>query len=299
MEGFDVLATRGVIIWVALAAAAAILKGMLTPLLRVGAKGCDPSVGAGYFALCLALCAAAVAYLDGSLPALRLLTNDVLLRYALCGLVSALTWLNLMTALTGGLSSKVAPILNVSTVLTLVASYFLFGARLGLWRLCCMLLILLGTVLMLSRTKTLRGQYWFVYALLALLFYTALKILRTLLLPDVADTDMVYQIVRAGSAAIPLWIFAFARGKQKTFSAMPAASWVCIPLAALAYAGGWACYFLSSRYGNMDSLTPVTIASFASMLLFSRVIAKERQPVGAIFGSILVMLGMFAILMGF
>ena len=60
MEGFDVLATRGVIIWIALAAAAAVLKGMLTPLLRVGAKGCDPSVGAGYFALCLALCAAAV-----------------------------------------------------------------------------------------------------------------------------------------------------------------------------------------------------------------------------------------------
>ena len=48
----------------------------------------------------------------------------------------------------------------------------------------------------------------------------------------------------------------------------------------------------------MDALRPVTILSFASMLLFSRVIAKERQPIGAIFGSILVMLGMFAILMG-
>lgn len=298
MEGFDVLATRGVVIWIALAAAAAVLKGMLTPLLRVGAKGCDPSVGAGYFALCLALCAAAVAYLDGTLFTLVALDNARLMRYALCGLISALTWLNLMTALTGGLSSKVAPIINVSTVLVLVASHFLLGTRLGLWRLCCMLLILLGTVLMLSRTKTLRGQYWFIYAVLALVFYTALSLVRTLLLPDVADTDMPYQIVRSATAALLLWIFAFVRGKQRTLQAMPAASWIGIPLSALAYAGGWACYYLSARYGAMDALRPVTILSFASMLLFSRVIAKERQPIGAIFGSILVMLGMFAILMG-
>lgn len=298
MEGFDVLATRGAIVWVALAVAAAVLKGMLTPLMRAGAKGSDPSIGAAYFAFCLTLGYAAVAYLEGMLPALSGIKNDALLRYALCGVLSALTWLNLFTALTGGLSSKVAPIVNVSSIVTLVASHFLFGARLGLWRMCCILLILLGTVLMLSRTKTLRGQYWFVYALFAMAFYSALSVVKALLLPDVGD-DMSYHIVRSATAGLLLLLFALVRGKQRTLRAMPAASWVCIPLAAFVYAGSFACYYLSSLRGDMSMLSPVAIVSFASMLFFSRVIGKERQPVGAVFGGILVMLGMFAILMGF
>ncbi len=298
MAGFDVLTTRVAIIWVALAVAAAVLKGMLTPLMRAGAKGSDPSIGAAYFAICLSIGCAAVAYLEGTLPALWALDNATLLRYALCGAISALLWLNVFTALTGGLASKVAPILNLSTVIVLAASHFLFGARIGLWRLCCMLLILLGTVLLLSRTKTLRGQYWFIYALLAMVFYSALSITKTLLLPDVQD-DMPYHIVRASTAAVLLLLFALVRGKQRTLSSMPAASWVCIPLAAFVYAGSFACYYLSARYGDMSMLLPVTIVSFASMLLFSRIIVRERQPISAVFGGVLVMLGMFAILMGF
>lgn len=297
MTQSQMTALMNLLLWVAFAAGDALLKGMTVPLMRVSARRNDPSVMAGLFAVFLGLGAAALAYVKGALPTVWALSNDVLVRLGVCGLLTALLLLSLFTALTGGLASKVAPVVNLSMIPVLVASHFLLGTQLGLWRICCILLILLGTVLMLSRMQSVRGQFWLVYAVLAMLLWAGLTLLKSVWLPERLDAA-VYQLCVCAVAAVALWILAFARGKQRTMGSIRAAAWIASPLAGFAYAGSYACNYYAAQYGEMSRLAPLTLLGFASMLLFSRMIARERQPISVFFGAVLTLLGMFAILMG-
>ena len=290
-------ALKGILLWVAFAAGDALLKGMTVPLMRVSARRNDPSVMAGLFAVFFGLAAAAHAYYTGVLTTVWTLGNDVIVRLLICGLMTALLWLSLFTALTGGMASKVGPVVNLAMLPVLVASHFLYDEPLGLWRLCCILLILLGTVLMLSRMQTVRGQYWLVYAALATLLWAGLTLLRKKWFAEGPDWA-VYELGVSAVSAVVLWILVFARGKQRSIKPIRAAAWVASPLSAFAYAGSFLCNAYAARYGEMSRLAPLTLLGFASMLLFSRIIARERQPISVFFGAALTLMGMFAILMG-
>ncbi len=297
MDAMSAAEMRNVVIWIAWAAGSALLLGAVPPLMRAGAKRSDPSAAAGLFALIFTAGACGVAALKGTLGTIWTIDNATLVNLSLCGLLSAFTWLCLFTALTGGQAGRVVPIVNLSTVIVLVASHFLFGAPMGLWRMCCIVLILLGTVLLESRTGgKARGKLWMLYAGLATLSYTGFCLLSKLCL---AHTDPVLvDIGRGAAASALLWAFVLARGKQRTMGGMPAGAWICTPLAALAYCGSAVCAHLSSLRGDMSMLAPLGILSFVSAMLLSRVALRERRPGSAVFGALLVLLGMFAILMG-
>lgn len=297
MDALSAGAMRNIVIWIAWAVGAALLLGAVPPLMRVGARRSDPSVAAALFAVVFTAGACGVAAFTGTLSALWDIDNATLVKLLLCGLVSAFTWLCLFTALTGGQAGRVVPVVNLSTPLVLVASYFLLDAPLGLWRLCCIVLILLGTVLIESRSLGKpRGRLWMLYAALAALSCAGLALIERLLLPGL-DSALI-DVARGASAAVLLVIFVLARGRQRTVPHMPAGAFFCIPLAALACCGSEVCAYLASLRGDMSMLAPVTIVSFGMAMLLSRVALKERQPGAAVFGTLLVLLGMFAIQMG-
>lgn len=296
MDAMNAIQTRNLIIWAALYVCAQLLYGLTPSMMRLGAKKTDPTAGAALFALTMAVGSCGLAAFEGKLSALWTIDNRTLTFVILAGALSALTWLSLYTALTGGLCSKVLPIVNLSTVAVLVSSHFLLHTALGLWRLCCIVLILLGTVLIESRTKGARSKLWMLYAGLAMLFYTATNLVQTLYLANL-DAALI-EFGRSTTALVLLVIFLFARGKQKTFDRMNAASWIATPAAALCRCGGTTLCYLAAQRGDLSLLAPVTLVAFGSMMLFARLILKERQPGSALFGTLLVLLGMFAILMG-
>lgn len=294
----SVAAMRNLVIWVAWAAGAALLFGAALPLMRAGARRNDPSIAAGLFALVFTAGSCGVAVLRGTLPTIWSIDNATLVRLLASGLLTAFLILCLFTALTGGPASKVAPVVNLSSVIVLVASYFLLGTPMGLWRMCCVVLILLGTVLMESRatSKSRGGRLWMLYAALAALAYAGLTLLRQTRLSQA--TQAQYDIVRGAVATLLLWGFVFARGKQKHFKKMGVAAFLCPPLAAVTVCASAACTYIASLRGEMSMLAPVTLLSFVMAMLLSRLALHERQPGSAVFGTLLVLLGMFAILMG-
>ena len=297
MDTMSAAEMRNVVIWIAWAVGSALLLGAAPPLMRAGAKRSDPSVAAGLFALMFTAGACGVAALKGTLSAIRVIDNATLVSLLLSGLLSAFTWLCLFTALTGGQAGRVVPVVNLSTVAVLIASHFLLGAPLGLWRMCCIVLILLGTVLIESRAGgKARGRLWMLYAVLAALSYTGVRLMNDLSLAGI--DPVLVDIGRGAAASVLLWAFVLVRGKQRTMAGMPAAAWACAPLAALFCCGSAVCAYLSSLRGDMSMLAPVSVLSFAAAMLISRAALKERQPGSTVFGTLLVLLGMFAILMG-
>ena len=187
----DPLAIRNLLIWIALALGNTIFLGATPNWMRCGAKRADPSAASALFALVFAGASAAFLALTGGAGAFLTLSVKQYLTLAACGLLSALTWLSLFTAMTGGRVNKVIPVYLLGSVFTLTASHFLFGAPMGLWKICCLVILLLGIVFIESSSKNLGGQLWFVYALIAALAYTGTALLRRGLLGDAFERNAV------------------------------------------------------------------------------------------------------------
>ena len=294
---FDPLAIRNLLIWVALALASTILLGGVPSWIRSAAKRADPSAAAAVFALLLTFACAGLVYLSGGFARLLALSAMQLVWIGVCAFLSALAWLSLFTALTGGKVSKVMPVYLISSLITLAVSHFLFGAPMGLWKICCMILILLGVVFIESSTQQIQGQLWFIYALIAVLATAGSQLLRRGMLGEAFDAQ-VFEFWRAAFAAVFLWIFVFLRKKQQTLKDFTPRAWSGVLFAAVFLAGGYAVTYLASLRGDMSQLAPIGILTSVFVMLFARIFQKEKQPGAAVFGTLLVILGQFGILMG-
>jgi len=293
----DPLAIRNLLIWVALALASTILLGGVPSWMRCAAKRADPSAAAAVFALLLVLSCLAQLHYTGGIARAFALNSTQLLWIGLCGLLSALAWLSLFTALTGGKVSKVMPVYLLSSLLTLFASHFLFGAPMGLWKICCMVLMLLGIVFIESSTQNIQSQLWFVYALIALFAATGTQLVRRGFIVEAVDASL-FEFWRAASAAVFLWLFVFLRGKQKQMRYFSPRAWLSILFAAMFLAGSYAATHFASFHGDMSYLAPIGVLTSVFVMLFARIFQKEKQPGASVFGTLLVVLGQFGILMG-
>ena len=293
----DPLAIRNLLIWVALVLAGTILLGGVPSWIRSTAKRADPSAAAAVFALLLALACAGLVSVSGGF--VRLLTLSALqyVWIGVCALLSALSWLSLFTALTGGKVSKVMPVYLISSLLTLAASHFLFGAPMGLWKICCMVLILLGIVFIESSTPQIQSQLWFIYTLIAVLATVGSQLLRKGMLGDAFDAQ-VFEFWRASFAAVFLWIFVFLRKKQQTLQFFTPRAWFGVLFAAVFLAGSYAATYFASQRGDISYLAPIGVLTSVFVMLFARIFQKEKQPGATVFGTLLVILGQFGILMG-
>ena len=293
----DPLAIRNLLIWIALALASTILLGGVPSWIRSAAKRADPSASAARFALFFAIACAALMYLTGGFPRLLALSAIQFVWIGVCAFLSALAWLSLFTALTGGKVSKVMPVYLVSSLVTLAVSHFLFGAPMGLWKICCMVLILLGIVFIESSSQQIQSQLWFLYALIALLATAGSQLLRRGMLGEAFDAQ-VFEFWRAAFASVFLWIFVFLRKKQQTIKDFTPRAWFGVLFAAVFLAGSYAATYFASLRGDMSQLAPVGVLTSVFVMLFARIFQKEKQPGATVFGTLLVVLGQFGILMG-
>ena len=293
----DPLAIRNLLIWIALALASTILLGGVPSWIRSAAKRADPSAASALFALLLTVASAGYVFLTGGFAGLLALSVLQFVWIAVCGFLSALAWLSLFTALTGGKVSKVMPVYLVSSLVTLAVSHFLFGAPMGLWKICCMILILLGIVFIESSSQQIQSQLWFLYALIALLATAGSQLLRRGMLGEAFDAQ-VFEFWRAAFASVFLWIFVFLRKKQQTIKDFTPRAWFGVLFAAVFLAGSYAATYFASLRGDMSQLAPVGVLTSVFVMLFARIFQKEKQPGATVFGTLLVVLGQFGILMG-
>ena len=293
----DPLAIRNLLIWIALALASTILLGGVPSWIRSAAKRADPSAASALFALFLTVASAGYVFLTGGFAGLLALSVLQFIWIAVCGFLSALAWLSLFTALTGGKVSKVMPVYLVSSLVTLAVSHFLFGAPMGLWKICCMVLILLGIVFIESSSQQIQSQLWFLYAVIALLATAGSQLLRRGMLGE-AFNSQVFEFWRAAFASVFLWIFVFLRKKQQTIKDFTPRAWFGVLFAAVFLAGSYAATYFASLRGDMSQLAPVGVLTSVFVMLFARIFQKEKQPGATVFGTLLVVLGQFGILMG-
>ena len=299
MRNIDIPTLRSLLIYLAYTLAAAGLTALWPVFSRAGARRSDPSAGAALFSVFAVLGGAAAAHLSGSLSHLLALPASDLVNLALAGLVTAFLWLCLYTALTGGLCTRVFAAVNLSFLAVLLIDSLLSRTLPGLWSLCAAVVVLLGTVLILSRRQGMKGQVWFVYAMLAMLASAGLSLLKARGFSAAVD-GALFGFGRSAVACVLLWAFVLVRGRQKKLKDMTAAGRICTPLAGLALSGVWVLETLraAGQAHDWSRYAPVSAGWFLLMVLFSRWFLKEKLPGASVFGALLVTAGTVGILMG-
>ena len=211
------------------------------------------------------------------------------------GALRALVWLCLFAALSTGNVNRVMPVHNLAPALAIGASALLFDAAIGVWRLCCLVLLLLGTVLMESRQQKGRGYRWLLFACLALAGTAARDVLCARLLPNVPDS--LQNLMEAFVAMLALWVLSAAGRTFGSLKKLQPESWLFLLLAGASTGVALLCDASAARLGDSTYLLPISCLAFPLMFLFARVIHKEKTPAAAVLGLLLAVFGMFGLLL--
>lgn len=281
--------------WILYACASAVLGGMLPSLMKTGVRRAAPAVAAALYAAMAFLFALATAAIVGTLEQVRDIGNATLLWLLLAGMLRALLWLCLFTALSTGGVNRVMPIHNLAAAAAVGATALFFGGSIGIWRLCCLVLLLLGTVLMESRQQRGRGYRWLLFAFFALMAATALQLVDARLLGDV--TDSVQALLESLVAAVLLLVLAAAGGTLKGLKKLQFEDYLYLLLSGLATGLTWLCDAATALHGDSTYLLPIACCAFPLMMLFARLFHKEKLPAAAALGLVLAVAGMFGLLL--
>ena len=281
--------------WIAYACASALLGGALPSFVKTGVRRTPPSVAAAIYATAVFLFSLGAAAISGTLGSVSGLDNATLVNLVLCGALRALVWLCLFAALSTGNVNRVMPVHNLAPALAIGASALLFDTAIGVWRLCCLVLLLLGTVLMESRQQKGRGYRWLLFACLALAGTAARDVLCARLLPNVPDS--LQNLMEAFVAMLALWVLSAAGRTFGSLKKLQPESWLFLLLAGASTGVALLCDASAARLGDSTYLLPISCLAFPLMFLFARVIHKEKTAAAAVLGLLLAVFGMFGLLL--
>lgn len=281
--------------WILYACASAVLGGLLPSLVKTGVRRAAPAAAAAVYAAVAFLFALGAAAIAGTLGAVPSLNNGELVRLLAGGLLRALVWLCLFTALSTGGVSRVTPIVNLAPAIAAVLGALLFGGQLGVWRLCCLVLLLLGTVLMESRQQKGRGCRWLLFSLLALLCAAGHTLVQERLLAGVAAS--VCTLMESLMAAVLLSLLALAGRSFQSLKKLRFDEILYLLLSGVATGLAALCDAAAARFGDTTYLLPIACCAFPLTLLFARLLHKEKIPASALLGLVFAVAGMFALLL--
>ena len=268
--------------WILYACASAVLGGLLPSLVKTGVRRAAPAAAAAVYAAVAFLFALGAAAIAGTLGAVPSLNNGELVRLLAGGLLRALVWLCLFTALSTGGVSRVTPIVNLAPAIAAVLGALLFGGQLGVWRLCCLVLLLLGTVLMESRQQKGKGCRWLLFSLLALLCAAGHTLAQERLLAGVAAS--VRTLMESLMAAVLLSLLALAGRSFQSLKKLRFDEILYLLLSGVATGLAALCDAAAARFGDTTYLLPIACCAFPLTLLFARLLHKEKIPASALLG---------------
>lgn len=282
--------------WILYACASAVLCGLLPSFMKLGVRRAAPSVAAALYASVVFLFALGAVAISDTFAQVRAVENSALLSYAVSGLLRAVVWLCLFTALSTGGVNRVMPVHNLAAAAVTGLTALLLSRRLGVWPLCCIVLLLLGTVLMESRQQKGRGLKWLLFAVLALLAETAKRLFDASYLSGTPVS--VVELLGSFTAMILLWGLSALGRSFGSLGKLKAEDWLFVLLAGVSTGLAWLCDASAARLGDSTYLLPIACCAFPLMMVFARLLNKERMPGAAVLGVVLAVFGMFGLLLG-
>lgn len=284
--------------WLIFALGSAFFAGITAILAKCGIQTTDSDVATAIRTSVVLLFAWIMVFISGSASTIMSLDLKTWIFLILSGLSTGASWLCYFKALQHGDVNKVVPIDKSSTVLTILLAFLLLGEKITFVKICAVILIGLGTLLMIDKNKTnnqnTKGNSWALYAMLSALFASFSSIFGKFGIDGVESN--LGTAIRTCVVLIMAFAIVFIKKKQHAVSHIPKNELKFICLSGIATGISWLCYYKALQDGPASVVVPIDKLSILVSVIFSYIVLKEKMSQRALLGLLLLIIGTLAML---
>ena len=279
--------------WIMYATGSAFFAGITSILAKCGISKTDSDVATAIRTIVVLVFSWILVLLTRTISGITVISGKTLLFLVLSGIATGASWLCYFKALQIGDVNKVVPIDKSSTILTILLACILFHEGLSLFKLVCVCLIGLGTMLMMNRKEDVKSnsldKSWLIYAILSAVFASLTSILGKIGISGI-DSNLGTAI-RTSVVLVMAWLMVFVKNKQSQIKEVDRKELLFIILSGFATGGSWLCFYRALQDGPASIVVPIDKLSILVTIIFSRVVFHEKLSKKALLGLILITVG--------
>ena len=279
--------------WIMYATGSAFFAGITSVLAKCGISKTDSDVATAIRTIVVLVFSWVMTLITGTLSGITEISEKTLLFLVLSGIATGASWLCYFKALQIGDVNKVVPIDKSSTILTILLACIFFHEGLSLFKLVCVCLIGLGTMLMMNRKEDVKSnsldKSWLIYAILSAVFASLTSILGKIGISGI-DSNLGTAI-RTSVVLVMAWLMVFVKNKQSEIISIDIKELLFIVLSGFATGASWLCFYRALQDGPASIVVPIDKLSILATIGFSRVVFHEKLSRKALLGLILITVG--------
>ena len=279
--------------WIMYVTGSAFFAGITSVLAKCGISKTDSDVATAIRTIVVLVFSWVMTLITGTLSGITEISEKTLLFLVLSGIATGASWLCYFKALQIGDVNKVVPIDKSSTILTILLACIFFHEGLSLFKLVCVCLIGLGTMLMINRKEDVKSnsldKSWLIYAILSAVFASLTSILGKIGISGI-DSNLGTAI-RTSVVLVMAWLMVFVKNKQSQIKEVDRKELLFIILSGFATGGSWLCFYRALQDGPASIVVPIDKLSILVTIIFSRVVFHEKLSKKALLGLILITVG--------
>lgn len=279
--------------WIMYATGSAFFAGITSVLAKCGISKTDSDVATAIRTIVVLVFSWVMTLITGTLSGITEISEKTLLFLVLSGIATGASWLCYFKALQIGDVNKVVPIDKSSTILTILLACIFFHEGLSLFKLVCVCLIGLGTMLMMNRKEDVESntsdKSWLMYAILSAVFASLTSILGKIGISGI-DSNLGTAI-RTSVVLVMAWLMVFVKNKQSEIKSIDHKELLFIILSGFATGASWLCFYRALQDGLASVVVPIDKLSILVTIVFSRVVFHEKLSMKALLGLILITVG--------
>ncbi len=283
--------------WITFAFGSALFAGITAILAKTGVKNVDSTVATALRTIVVLVFAWGMVFLVGSQSGIYHLTRRTLLFLILSGAATGASWLCYYRALQLGNVNQVTPIDKSSTVLAMILAILILHESVTWLKVVAMVLILVGTMLMITRQRGGVKQSrsgWLFFAVLSAVFAALTSILGKIGIEGVESN--LSTAIRTSVVLVMAWMMVLLTGKAPQVGKVSLRSAAFLTLSGIATGASWLCYYRALQLGPASVVVPIDKLSILVTVLFSRIALKEKLSGQALAGLILIVAGTLSLL---
>lgn len=279
--------------WIMYATGSAFFAGITSILAKCGISKTDSDVATAIRTIVVLVFSWILVLLTRTISGITVISGKTLLFLVLSGIATGASWLCYFKALQIGDVNKVVPIDKSSTILTILLACIFFHEGLSLFKLVCVCLIGLGTMLMMNRKEDVKSnsldKSWLIYAILSAVFASLTSILGKIGISGI-DSNLGTAI-RTSVVLVMAWLMVFVKNKQSEIKSIDHKELLFITLSGFATGASWLCFYRALQEGPTSVVVPIDKLSILVTIGFSRVVFHEKLSRKALLGLILITVG--------
>lgn len=278
--------------WIVFAFGSSFFAGITAILAKCGIRNTDSNTATAIRTIVVFIFSWIMAGIAGSWKDLGQISSVTFMFLILSGLSTGASWLFYFKALQIGNINKVAAVDKMSVVLTILLSFIFFQEPINLYKFIGILGITIGTYMMLEKKENTveeKGNRWFLYAVLSVLFASMTTILGKIGITDIESN--LGTAIRTSVVLIMAWLIVFITKKQTALKHIPKKEYAFLCLSGLATGCSWLCFYKALQLGPASIVTPIDKLSIVVTVLFSYGVLHEKVSKKAWIGLLLIVFG--------